>query len=82
MGAPGDVDALHIAAFWICVIIAIIVFGAMIYSLVKFHQSRDAVAGADMLHGTKADLLWTIISFLILVAVAIPAAELILKMEH
>src|SRR5277367_3853102 len=41
---------LHMEAFWICVVIAIVVFGAMIYSLVKFRHSQGAVADATMVH--------------------------------
>ena len=72
---------LHMEAFWICVLIAVFVFGAMIYSLVKFRKSQGAVADTTMLHSTKVEIIWTIIPVLILVVVAIPAAELILKME-
>ena len=39
-----DIYGLHMEAFWICVGIAIVVFGAMIYSLVKFRASQGAVA--------------------------------------
>jgi cytochrome c oxidase subunit 2 len=72
---------LHMEAFWICVAIAIVVFGAMIYSLVKFRKSQGAIPDTTMLHSTKVEIIWTVIPVLILVVVAIPAAELILKME-
>ena len=68
-------------AFWICVAIAVVVFGAMIYSLVKFRRSQGAVPDTTMLHSTKVEIIWTIIPVVILVVMAIPAAELILKME-
>ncbi len=35
-----DIYALHMEVFWICVAIAVLVFGAMIYSLLKFRHSR------------------------------------------
>ena len=76
-----DIYALHMEAFWICVGIAIVVFGAMIYSLVKFRHSKGAIPDTTMLHSTKVEIIWTIIPVVILVVVAIPAAELILKME-
>jgi cytochrome c oxidase subunit II len=72
---------LHMEAFWICVVIAIVVFGAMIYSLVKFRKSQGAIADTSMVHSTKVEIIWTIIPVVILVIMAIPAAELILKME-
>ena len=76
-----DIYDLHMEAFWICVVIAIVVFGAMIYSLVKFRASQGAVPDTTMLHSTKVEIIWTIIPVVILVVMAIPAAELILKME-
>jgi cytochrome c oxidase subunit 2 len=77
-----DIDALHLEAFWMCVVIAMIVFGAMIYSLIKLRQSPGKAADPNMLHSTKIDVLWTLVSVLIVVVVTIPVAELILKMEH
>ena len=76
-----DIYGLHMEAFWICVGIAIVVFGAMIYSLVKFRASQGAVPDTTMLHSTKVEIAWTIVPVIILVVMAIPAAELILKME-
>ena len=76
-----DMFALHMEVFWICVAIAVVVFGAMIYSLVKFRKSQGAVADTTMLHSTKVEIIWTAVPVLILVAMAIPAAEMILKIE-
>ena len=66
---------LHMEVFWICVGIAVVVFGAMIYTLVKFRHSQGAVADTNMLHSTKVEIIWTIIPVLILVVMAIPAAD-------
>ena len=76
-----DIYDLHMEMFWICVGIAIVVFGAMIYSLVKFRASQGAVPDTTMLHSTKVEIIWTIVPVVILVVMAIPAAELMLKME-
>jgi cytochrome c oxidase subunit 2 len=76
-----DMYGLHMEVFWICVGIAVVVFGAMIYALVKFRHSQGAVADTSMLHSTKVEIIWTIIPVLILVVMAVPAAELILKQE-
>ena len=76
-----EIYSLHMLMFWWCVGIAIVVFGAMIYSLVKFRASQGAVADTTMLHSTKVEIAWTIVPVIILVVMAIPAAELILKME-
>src|SRR3981081_615067 len=74
-----DMYGLHMEVFWICVGIAVVVFGAMIYTLVKFRHSQGAVADPAMLHSTKVEIIWTIIPVLILVVMAVPAADLILK---
>ncbi|MDP9084212.1 MAG: cytochrome c oxidase subunit II [Pseudomonadota bacterium] len=72
---------LHMEVFWICVGIAVVVFGVMIYALIKFRHSQGAVPDTTMLHSTKVEIIWTIIPVIILVVMAVPAADLILKME-
>jgi cytochrome c oxidase subunit II len=76
-----DMYGLHMEVFWICVGIAVVVFGTMIYCLVKFRHSQGAVPDTTMVHSTKVEIIWTIIPVLILVVMAIPAADLILKQE-
>jgi cytochrome c oxidase subunit 2 len=76
-----EIYDLHMLVFWICVGIAVVVFGAMIYSLLKFRRSQGAVADTSMVHSTKVEVVWTVIPVLILVVMAVPAAETILKIE-
>src|SRR5262245_11960918 len=66
---------LHMKILWWCVGIAIVVFGAMIYSLVKFRRSQGAKPDVDMTHSTQAEIIWTVIPIVILVVMAIPAAR-------
>jgi len=73
--------SLHMKILWICVAIAVVVFGAMIYSLVKFRHSKGAVADTTLLHSTKVEIIWTAIPILILVVMAIPAAKGLIKDE-
>jgi cytochrome c oxidase subunit 2 len=72
---------LHMEVFWICVGIAVVVFGAMIYSLIMFRRSQGAVPDTTMVHSTKVEIIWTVIPVIILVVMAVPAADLILKQE-
>ena len=72
---------LHMEVFWICVGIAVVVFGTMIYSLVNFRHSKGAIPDTTMVHSTKVEIIWTVIPVLILVVMAVPAADLILKQE-
>jgi len=76
-----DIYTLHMEVFWVCVAIAVVVFGVMIYALVKFRRSQGAVADTNLVHSTKVEIIWTIIPVVILVAMAIPAAKVILFME-
>ena len=75
-----EIHGLHMLIFWICVLIAAAVFGAMIYSIVKFRHSQGAVP-ANFDHSTKAEIIWTAIPVLILVGMAIPAAATLVKIE-
>ena len=76
-----EIHKLHMTVFWWCVAIAIVVFGAMIYSLLKFRHSQGAVPDTAMVHSTKAEIIWTIIPVVILVIMAIPAAATLIKIE-
>lgn len=74
------IHALHMLIFWVCVVIALAVFGAMIYSIVKFRRSQGAVA-ANFDHSTRAEIVWTVIPIVILVAMAVPAAATLVRIE-
>ena len=75
-----EIHGLHMLIFWICVLIAAAVFGAMIYSIVKFRHSQGAVP-ASFDHSTRVEVIWTIVPIAILVGMAIPAAETLIKIE-
>jgi len=72
---------LHMEILWVCVAIAFVVFGAMIYSIIKFRHSKGAVADTTLLHSTKVEVIWTVIPIIILVAMAVPAAKGLIKDE-
>ncbi len=72
---------LHMLTLWVCVGIAVVVFGAMIYSMVKFRKSQGAVADTSIVHSTKAEIIWTIIPVLILIGLAVPATKGLIIME-
>lgn len=61
----------HMWGLWMCVVIGVIVFGAMFYALFAFRKSKGAVA-AKFSHNTKAEIIWTVIPILILVVLTIP----------
>jgi cytochrome c oxidase subunit 2 len=71
---------LHMMTFWICVAIAVLVFGAMTYALVAFRR-KDGVKPATWDHSTTAEIVWTVIPVLILVFIAVPAARALVFIE-
>lgn len=75
-----DVFDLHMLIFWICAVIGAVVFAVMFYSMYAHRKSRGAVA-ADFHENTKLEIIWTIIPFVILITMAIPATKTLIKME-
>ncbi len=71
---------IHMLAFWVCVAIGVVVFGVMIYSLFA-HRKSKGVEPAQFSHSTTAEVVWTIVPIVILLALAIPAAGLMLDLE-
>ena len=61
----------HMWGLWMCVVIGVIVFGAMFYAIFTFRKSKGAVA-AKFSHNTRAEIIWTVIPVLILVGLTIP----------
>lgn len=75
-----EVHHLHMMVFWICVVIGLVVFGAMFYSVFAHRKSKGAVA-AKFHESTLVEIIWTGIPFIILIAMAIPAAATLVKMD-
>lgn len=69
----------HMMAFWICVVIGVLVFGAMAYAMFTFRKSKGAVA-AQFSHNTTAEIIWTVIPVLILIGMAWPATAKLISM--
>jgi len=74
-----EVYGLHMLIFYIVVVIGVVVFGAMIYSIV-FHRKSRGVDPAQFHHSTGVEIVWTIIPFAILVAMAVPASSTLIDM--
>ena len=75
-----DAYDLHMLILWICVAIGAVVFGAMFISIISHRKSRGAVA-AQFHESTTVEIIWTIIPFLILIGMAIPATKALIAME-
>lgn len=71
---------LHMLIYWICVAIGIVVYGVMVYSLIVHRKSRGYKA-AQFHESTTVEILWTIVPLVILMAMAVPASKMLIKME-
>src|SRR5690348_2029681 len=72
---------LHMIILWICVVIGVIVFGIMFYAII-FHRRAAGHKAVHFHEHTRLEILWTIIPFVILVAMAVPATKTILEMDN
>ena len=71
---------LHLFIFWICVAIFVAVFGVMFYSIYK-HRKSVGHQAHQFHENTTVEIIWTVIPFFILLAMAFPATRTILAMK-
>ena len=72
---------LHMTIFWICVAIGVVVYGVLIYSLFAYRKSKGAVP-ATFYHNTTAEIIWTVIPFIILIVMAVPSTKVLMKIYN
>ena len=70
------VHDLHMFSLWVCVAIGVVVFGVMFYSIFVHRKSRGAVA-SHFHESTKLEIAWTVVPFLILLVMAVPATKVL-----
>lgn len=75
-----EVYDLHMLMFIICVVIAVLVFGAMFWAM-WFHRKSKGAKPANFHESIKVEIAWTVIPFIILIFMAIPAAKTLIAME-
>ena len=69
----------HMIMLWICVVIGVVVFGAMAYAMFKFRKSKGAQPDTGFTHSTVLEAVWTIVPIIILVGSAIPATRMVIQ---
>ncbi|RUO23381.1 cytochrome c oxidase subunit II [Aliidiomarina iranensis] len=74
------VYGLHMLVFYICVAIGVVVFGAMFISIYRHRKSRG-VEPAKFHDNLRVEIAWTVIPFLILIGMAVPATMTLLDMD-
>ena len=75
-----DIYDLHMIVLFIVTIIGVGVFGAMFYAMYAFRKSKGAQAEAWH-ENHVVEAIWTVIPLFILVGIAVPATEALIKME-
>jgi len=79
-GTSRMVFDLHMLIFWICLVIALLVFGAMAYAIARHRKSRGAMAAG--FHGNVAlEISWTLVPLMILGAMAAAATRVLVYMD-
>lgn len=76
-----QIYSLHHIILWICVAIGVVVFAVMFYALFQ-HRKAKGVVPAQFHDNTLVEIIWTIVPFFILVAMAIPATKTLLFMHN
>lgn len=75
-----EVYGLHMTILYICIAIGVVVFGAMFWAIFHHRKSKGAKP-ASFHESTKVEIIWTVIPFIILIAMAVPATKTLIAME-
>lgn len=73
-----EIYGLHMDIFWWCVGIGVVVFGVMFYTMIAHRKSNGAKA-ANFHESLSLELAWTFIPIVILVVMAWPATNVLIK---
>lgn len=75
-----DIYELHMLIFYICVVVGILTFGVITYTILKHRKSRGVKAAK--FHGNiLVEIVWTVVPLVILIGMVYPAAKVLLDME-
>lgn len=75
-----DIYHLHMTILWICCAIGVLVFGVMLYALIK-HRKAAGHQAVPFHESTTIEIIWTLIPFIILIAMAFPATKVLIAMD-
>ena len=73
-----SIFGLHMLIFWICVVIGVIVFSIMFWSMWKYRKSKGAVA-ADFDDHFWLEIGWTVAATAVLVWMAVPSTQVMVQ---
>ena len=69
---------LHMLVFWICVVVGVVVFGFLFYSVFAFRKSQGAKA-SSFHENTTVEVAWTVVPFIILIFMAWPSTTTLIE---
>lgn len=75
-----EIYSLHNMMLIICTVIFVAVFSVMFYSIWKHRKSKGAVA-ANWHENTTVEIVWTVIPFIIVIVMALPATKTVVAMK-
>jgi cytochrome c oxidase subunit II len=79
-GIARDQQWLHYFMLIICLVIFIAVFAVMFYSIFKHRKSKGYKA-ANFHESTTVEIIWTIVPFIIVILMALPATRVVVAMK-
>ena len=71
---------LHYWMLIVCTLIFVVVFGVMFYSIFRHRRSKGAKA-ANFHESTTVEIAWTIVPFIIVILMALPATRVVVAMK-
>lgn len=75
-----DIYWLHTVMMFVCLAIFVVVFGVMFYSMLR-HRKSLGHKSASFHESTKVEIAWTIVPFLIVIIMALPATKTVVAMK-
>ena len=75
-----DQHWLHYFMLIICTVIFLGVFGVMFYSILMHRKSKGAKS-ANFHESTTVEIIWTIVPFIIVIGMALPATKVVVAMK-
>jgi cytochrome c oxidase subunit 2 len=75
-----EILSLHNLIMLICLIIFVVVFSFMFYSIYA-HRKNKGHKAAQFSHSTRLEIVWSVIPFVILIGMAIPSTATLIRME-
>ncbi|MCB1703949.1 MAG: cytochrome c oxidase subunit II [Halioglobus sp.] len=75
-----EIYGLHMYVIWIVAGIMAVVYGVIIFSLIRHRKSKGAVA-AKFSKNNLLEIVWTVVPLIIITAIAVPSIRVLINMD-